>query len=211
MQCVTSLTTDVCIYIQMGNAFGGARASVPVATVVELLPSCFVGRPCTIFFDLPPGVAPREMSTSCRLPGGGRIRVRLDELAKHTLCTRIDPNSDGRGLHCSKVVLHALKRAGFSVNPADAEASAAATTVGTDLPAGGAAASAAPSAACPSSAICISRHYGDVLAEHVPVGAVLNHFPGSMVLARKDDLADMLAAQVRLTLALCHAHVRMCT
>ena len=65
-------------------------------------------------------------------------------------------------------VRHAFKRAGFTVNPTGH--------------------SAPP-------LVCWAKHQGDKLFKELPPGGLVNHFPGSWTLGRKDGLAKILNAQ----------------
>ena len=84
---------------------------VNVATHVELQPSIFPHRPPTIYFDRPPGLAPRDSlqtSSSGGPTSSERMRVPVDQHGPRSLCMRIEKNANS--------VRHAFKRAGFTVN-----------------------------------------------------------------------------------------------
>ena len=70
----------------------------------------------------------------------------------------------------ANAVRHAFKRAGFTVNPSSE--------------------SARP-------LVCWARHSGDRLWKELPLGSIVNHFPGSWTLGRKDGLARIMAEQQR--------------
>ena len=67
-------------------------------------------------------------------------------------------------------VRHAFKRAGFAVNPPG----------NSSVP-----------------LVCWARHTGDKLWKELPLGSIVNHFPGSWTLGRKDGLSRILTEQQR--------------
>lgn len=105
-------------------------------------------------------------------PPGLPERDSLQDTSAERMRVAIDTNGP-RSL-CMRIeknansVRHAFKRAGFTVN-------------------------AAKEAVRPL--VCWSRHSGDKLWTELPLGARVNHFPGSWTLGRKDGLSRILSDQ----------------
>ena len=124
---------------------------VAQATHATLLPSVFAHRPPTLYFERPPGLPPRGSPDSLGdwQPTGGPNPLRLPP--------RIQVPLGGSRVLCMRIeknansVRHAFKRAGFGVNLAKEPAAPVVTW---------------------------SRHTGDKLWTQLPLGAVVNHFPG---------------------------------
>ena len=135
---------------------------------VELLPSIFDQRPPTIFFDSPVGLPPRGSTAP-------PASASKDGALPPTERIHVPLDAAPRSL-CMRMeknansVRHAFKRAGFTVNPTSE--------------------SARP-------LVCWARHSGDKLWKELPLGSIVNHFPGSWTLGRKDGLAKILTEQQR--------------
>jgi tubulin polyglutamylase TTLL4 len=155
-------------------AAAGAAAlksgSVPIASCVQLLPSCFPHRPPTIFFELPAGLPPRE-ERSAKTALAPRLRVERSKV-RCELAMRLDKNANSVRL--------AFKRAGFTVLPASKKEAKK---------------KEAAAAAASEPLVCWARHTGEKLWTELPLGSVVNHWPGSWTLGRKDGLSRILYDQ----------------
>ena len=146
----------------------GPQPATKQADHVELLPSCFADRPPTIFFERPPTLSPRCTGDDDDDDDGSTAAAP----------PKLSVPIGKKAAHqlCMRIeknansVRHAFKRSGFGVNPAK--------EVATPL-------------------VTWSRHSGDKLFTTLPLGAVVNHFPGSWALGRKDGLSKIISEQHR--------------
>lgn len=144
-----------------------APPKVVQSSCVELLPSIFPHRPPTVFFELAAGMPPRTEAVAAR---GGASQGDEDQGDTRVRVTLDATTSRALCMRIEKnanSVRHAFKRAGFVVNP------------GHSAPA----------------LVCWAKHSGEKLWKELPPGGLVNHFPGSWTLGRKDGLAKILADQ----------------
>ena len=139
---------------------GVGSSKIEAADYVVLLPSCFVGRPATIFFERPPDLPPRTRTEHGQQPQ----RVDLSVLRKNALHTLVDRQSF--------VIKHAFLRAGFKViwsewSARTNEPTESSSDDDDDLP--------FRRAVQPT--VFWARHSCDWA--DVPSGALINHFPGT--------------------------------
>jgi hypothetical protein len=166
-------------------------AKQAAATHVTLLPSIFAHRPPTIFFERPPGLPPRDAEASVwRKKGVGEPSEASSSSSGRSSSAPLPlpplihvPLGKSRSV-CMRIeknansVRNAFKRAGFGINlPKEKQ----------------------------SPAVTWSRCVGDKLWTQLPVGAIVNHFPGSWTLGHRRAAAAPRRHRVRVRAA--HVHL----